>query len=107
VAVGRGLTTINRLPAPWPRPGSIVGACRTMSDEWGLPCDERAAARDNGVPLSSIIACSEVDNSLPPTADVEDLFDVEDYLRLYNLAFNTGLSTGDLAQTTEPILRRI
>ena len=67
----------------------------------------RAAARDNEVPLSSIIACSQVDNSLPSTADIEDLFDVEDYLQLYNWAFNTSLSAGDLAQTAEPILRRI
>jgi hypothetical protein len=38
---------------------------------------------------------------------IEDLLAAEDYLRLYNWAFNTNLTTSQLPQTSEPILRRI
>lgn len=67
----------------------------------------RAAARDNGVSENAIVLCSQADSSLPGTADIEDLFDVEDYLRLYNWTFNKSLSPSDLPNTSEPILRRI
>ena len=67
----------------------------------------KAAARNNGVPDSSIIACSAVDPGMPATADIEDLFAVDDYLRLYNWTFAATLQVSDLAQTNEPILRRI
>jgi hypothetical protein len=67
----------------------------------------QSAARDNGVPETSIIACSQVGSDLPGTADIEDLFEAEDYLRLYNWTFDTKLAVADLAKTTEPILRRL
>jgi len=66
----------------------------------------KAAARSNGVPESAIVACGSVDG-LPVNADIEDLFTVDEYLKLYNWAFDAKLAAGDLPQTTEPILRRI
>jgi energy-coupling factor transporter ATP-binding protein EcfA2 len=67
----------------------------------------KAAARSNGVPESSIVNCAAVASDLPTNADIEDLFAVDDYLRLYNWAFETSVATSDLPQTSEPILRRI
>jgi predicted ATP-dependent endonuclease of OLD family len=67
----------------------------------------KAAAKDNGVPESAIIACSEAHSGLPTNSDIEDLFDPSDYLKLYNWAFNKTLSQSDLATTTEPIVKRI
>lgn len=66
----------------------------------------RSAAKDNGVPESSIVAVSQVDG-LPSNGDIEDLFTVSDYLRLYNWAFDTNVGPGDLNDTTEPILKRL
>jgi energy-coupling factor transporter ATP-binding protein EcfA2 len=66
-----------------------------------------AAARANEVPETSIVVCSEIDPSLPRKADIEDLFELEDYLRLYNWTFDTNVAASDLAETGEPILRRI
>ncbi len=66
----------------------------------------RAAAKDNAVPESAIVVCSDVDG-LPVNADIEDLFTVADYLRLYNWTFDDNLSPSDLAATTEPILKKI
>lgn len=66
----------------------------------------KAAAKDNGVLESAIVAVSQVPG-LPSNADIEDLFSVADYLRLYNMAFGTSLSPNDLAATNEPILKRI
>jgi hypothetical protein len=65
-----------------------------------------SAAKDNGVPESAIVAVSQVDG-LPSNADIEDLFTVTDYLRLYNWAFGANLAPGDVVATDEPILRRI
>jgi energy-coupling factor transporter ATP-binding protein EcfA2 len=67
----------------------------------------KAAARNNGVPETSIVACATVSSDIPANADIEDLFTVEDYLRLYNWAFNTNLTTSQLPRTSEPVLRRI
>ncbi len=67
----------------------------------------KSAAVNNGVPDSSIVTCSDVDDSLPKTADIEDLFAVDDYLKLYNWAFNTNLRESELHATNEPIVRRI
>ena len=39
-------------------------------------------------------------------ADIEDLFSVEDYLKLYNIAFGKKIKKGDL-KGTDPIVRRI
>jgi hypothetical protein len=66
-----------------------------------------AAAEANGVPPSAIVTCSEVSESLPINADIEDLFATEDYLRLYNYAFNTEYAASDLPETGEPILKRL
>ena len=66
----------------------------------------KAAAKDNGVPESAIVVCSDVDG-LPTNADIEDLFTVTDYLRLYNWTFGENLTPGDLATTSEPILKKL
>lgn len=66
----------------------------------------RAAAKDNGVPESAIVAVSQVDG-LPSNGDIEDLFTVSDYLRLYNWTFGVNVTAGDLATTGEPILKRL
>ncbi len=67
----------------------------------------KAAAKDNQVPDSAIVTCSDVGLGVPGTADIEDLFHVEDYLWLYNRAFGTSLKAKDLAKTGEPIVKRI
>ncbi len=67
----------------------------------------KAAAKHNDVPESAIIACSSVDSSLPSTADIEDLFEVDDYLKLYNWAFSASVKKSELAATGEPIIKRL
>lgn len=67
----------------------------------------KRAAAHNGVDESHVVAVSEVDKALPRTADIEDLFDVQDYLKLYNWTFSKSLKVSDLPKTEEPILRRI
>ncbi len=66
----------------------------------------KAAAKDNGVPESALVVCSDVDG-LPTNADIEDLFTATDYLRLYNWTFGEHLKSGDLAATGEPILKKL
>jgi hypothetical protein len=66
----------------------------------------KAAANDNGVPESAIVVCSDVPGT-PTNADIEDLFAVNDYLRLYNWAFDERIRASDLAATDEPILKKI
>jgi predicted ATP-dependent endonuclease of OLD family len=66
----------------------------------------KAAAEHNNVDVSHIVVCSDVKGT-PTNADIEDLFDVADYLRLYNWAFDTNLKVSDLAATDEPIIKRI
>lgn len=66
----------------------------------------RDAAKDNGVPESAIVVCSDVPG-LPKNADIEDLFAAEDYLRLYNWTFETNLGCDDLVATDEPILKKL
>lgn len=66
----------------------------------------KAAAKDNGVPEDSVIACSEV-SGMPTNADTEDLFETSDYLRLYNWAFNTNVQKSDLPNTAEPVVKKI
>lgn len=68
----------------------------------------KAAAEANDVPVSSLIAVDDVgDSDMPKGSDVEDLFAVEDYLKLYNWAFGTDLSESDLPTTTQPVLARV
>jgi hypothetical protein len=66
-----------------------------------------SAADANGISRDAIVLCADADEHLPRTADIEDLFEVSDYLRLYNWAFEAGLTPQDLPATNEPILRRI
>lgn len=66
----------------------------------------KAAAEHNGVPEASIVLCSDV-GGLPTNADIEDLFDIEDYLCLYNWAFDKNLKASNLAPTSQPIIKRI
>lgn len=67
----------------------------------------RKAASDNGVDPATIVAVSEIDTSLPPTADIEDLFAVADYLRLYNWAFDRNVKESDLPMTPVPIVKKL
>jgi energy-coupling factor transporter ATP-binding protein EcfA2 len=67
----------------------------------------RNAAKENGVPASRILSIGEVDASLPKDGDIEDLFAVSDYLRLYNWAFKKTLSEADLPAGPGRILGRI
>ncbi len=66
----------------------------------------KKAAENNNVPSSAVVVCSDVDG-VPTNADIEDLFTAEDYLRLYNWAFSRALLVSDLANTSEPIVKRI
>lgn len=65
----------------------------------------KAAAEHNGVDQSRIIVCSDVTGMT--NSDIEDLFDAADYLRLYNWAFSTNVKASDLADTNQPIIKRI
>ncbi|MCA1690239.1 MAG: hypothetical protein LC720_07385, partial [Actinobacteria bacterium] len=67
----------------------------------------RAAAEANGVPLTSLVVSSDADESLPPGADLEDLFELDDYLKLYNWAFGGDVTRKDVASTAEPVLVRL
>ncbi|HZS16197.1 MAG TPA: AAA family ATPase [Candidatus Dormibacteraeota bacterium] len=67
----------------------------------------RAAAAANQLPPEAVVSCGDLLDELPKNADIEDLFDVVDYLRLYNWAFSEHLSESQLPQTSEPILRRL
>ncbi|MDR7251903.1 energy-coupling factor transporter ATP-binding protein EcfA2 [Nocardioides sp. BE266] len=64
------------------------------------------AARHNGVGEDAIVVCSDLDK-LPSNADIEDLFDVADYLKLFNWAFNEDVKASDLPNTDEPIIKKI
>ncbi|WP_411700492.1 AAA family ATPase [Conyzicola sp.] len=67
----------------------------------------RNAAKQNGVPSSRVISVGEVDQSLPKDGDIEDLFSVGDYLKLYNWAFKKTLTEADLDGTTGRVIARI
>lgn len=67
----------------------------------------RKAAAQNGLPERRIVAVSEVDTSLPATADVEDLFAPADYLKLYNWAFRDSVQPEDLPETPVPIVKKL
>ncbi len=82
---------------------ALVDGSRT-SPGWGRLA---AAAEANGVPLSSLVVCGDVDAALPEGADLEDLFAPGDYLRLYNWAFGTTITGKDVASTAAPIRRRL
>lgn len=64
------------------------------------------AAEANGVDESLILVCSDVED-MPTNAELEDLFDMDDYLRLHNWAFGDRLRASDLAATEEPIINKI
>lgn len=67
----------------------------------------RNAARQNSVPASRIVSVGEVNPSLPRDGDIEDLFAVSDYLKLYNWAFRKSLNEADLEGTTGRVLGRV
>jgi ABC-type transport system involved in cytochrome c biogenesis ATPase subunit len=67
----------------------------------------RKAASDNGLPERRIVAVSEVSKTLPATADIEDLFSVADYLKLYNWAFRASIQPEDLPTTPVPIIKKL
>lgn len=67
----------------------------------------RNAAKENAVPLDRIVSVGEVDSSLPRDGDIEDLFALQDYLALYNMAFKKSLTLEDLDDTRGRILGRI
>lgn len=64
------------------------------------------AAKAVGVDSNAMIVCGSIRDDLPATADIEDLFDPEDYLWLYKRAIGP-LELADLASTPEPIIKRI
>lgn len=64
------------------------------------------AAEAVGVSKTNILTCGSVAEELPKTADIEDLFDPEDYLWLYSRAF-APLALVDLPDSTEPIIKKI
>ncbi len=66
----------------------------------------KKAADHNGVDEGVIVVCSDIDK-MPTNADIEDLFDVADYVRLYNWAFDDNLKASELANTDEPIIKKI
>ncbi len=86
------------------RPVSALIAGSRASAGWDRI---RAAAEANGVPLTALVACADADPSLPRDADLEDLFALGDYLKLYNWAFGTRIASKDVANTAEPVRRRI
>lgn len=65
----------------------------------------RSAAKAVGVADERIVVIGEM-SGLHPTADIEDLFTVKDYLWLYSRAL-APLAEADLPPTPEPILRRL
>lgn len=65
----------------------------------------RNAAKAVGIADERIVVIGEM-SGLHPTADIEDLFTVKDYLWLYNKAISP-LTETDLPPTPEPILRRL
>jgi energy-coupling factor transporter ATP-binding protein EcfA2 len=66
----------------------------------------KKAATSNGVSDAAIVVCGDVEG-VPANADIEDMFDPEDYLRLYNWTFGTNLTLADLPATDEPIVKRL
>lgn len=66
----------------------------------------KRAAAANQVPEASIVLCGDVTGA-PKNADIEDMFDPEDYLWLYNRTFGKTVAVDALPPTDEPILRRL
>lgn len=64
-----------------------------------------AAANANGVNEAAVVVCSDVAEIT--NADIEDLFEINDYLSLYNQAFDRDVQSSDLAQTNEPLLKKL
>jgi energy-coupling factor transporter ATP-binding protein EcfA2 len=65
-----------------------------------------SAAEHNGVSADNIVVCADV-AGMPTNADIEDLFDPSDYLRLFNWAFDDEVKTSDLPSTSEPIVKKL
>jgi predicted ATPase len=61
-------------------------------------------AKKGYLKATRIVAVGEVLDR--PLADIEDLFEVDDYLRLYNQAFGANISADD-PTGTDPIVRRL
>lgn len=66
----------------------------------------QSAAKENGISSKWIVKVSDIEG-VPSTGDIEDLFDVKDYLKLYNWAFKTDIDETRLPNTDEPILKRL
>lgn len=66
----------------------------------------KGAAEHNGVDERVIVVCSDVEG-MPTNADIEDLFDDKDYLKLYNWAFDANVKPSDLPKTSEPIVKKL
>lgn len=68
----------------------------------------KKAAANNGIAEDKIVSVGELDNALPATADIEDLFTAKDYLLLYNWAFPAQpIAEEDLPETDQPIIKKI
>jgi len=55
---------------------------------------------------AEVVAMAEIQTAVS-NPDIEDLFDAEDYLRLYNWAFDKKLKASDLSNMNERIIKRI
>ncbi len=53
-----------------------------------------------------IVVIADIQSAVT-SPDIEDLFDVDDYLRLYNWAFDKKLKAADLPNNTDRIIKRI
>ena len=65
----------------------------------------KAAASANGVSDSALIVCETV-TGVPSNGDIEDLFSVDDYLKLFRWGVE-DLQAGALKDTQQPIVKRI
>ncbi len=67
----------------------------------------RRAAEENGVDPTSIVTVGEFDSALPTTAEIEDLFEVSDYLKLYHWGLGREVKEADLPATRVPIIKKL
>jgi hypothetical protein len=77
-------------------------------DRQGRDLQRVHALADKGlIRPDEIVVVGDVPNVPVAKPDIEDLFDPEDYLRLYNWAFDKKLAVADLPANDDRIIRRI
>jgi hypothetical protein len=65
-----------------------------------------ALIAEGAVQPGELVLCSDV-HVTPPRASIEDLFEVEDYLRLVNWAYGTDLTALPADENDEPLVARV